>query len=83
MGLFKSGYEKEMDEIIKRLEMNKSNNYKDAAQANLKEFEELFEKYCKEGKLKDKVKAQYGSKLEEYRKDMKGYTHKDQKPFWT
>ena len=83
MGLFKSRYEKDMDEAIKRLEMNMSNNYKDAAQSNLKEFEELFRKYCEEGVLKDKVKAAYGQKLIEYQTKMQGYTHKDQKPFWT
>lgn len=83
MGLFKSRYEKDMDEAIKRLEMNMSNNYKDAAQSNLKEFEELFRKYCEEGVLKDKVKAAYGQKLTEYQTKMQGYTHKDQKPFWT
>lgn len=83
MGLFKSRYEKDMDEAIKRLEMNMSNNYKDAAQSNLKEFEELFRKYCEEGVLKDKAKAAYGQKLTEYQTKMQGYTHKDQKPFWT
>ena len=82
MGLFKSGCEKDMDAVIKRLEMNKSNNYKDAAQANLKEFEDLFEKYVSEGKLKGKAKEAYQKKLDEYRNDMKGYTHKDQKPYW-
>ena len=83
MGLFKSRYEKDMDEAIKRLEMNMSNNYKDAAQSHFKEFEELFRKYCEEGVLKDKVKAAYGQKLTEYQTKMQGYTHKDQKPFWT
>ncbi|MBO4311035.1 MAG: hypothetical protein J5856_08230 [Lachnospiraceae bacterium] len=83
MGLFKSRYEKEMDDIIKRLEMNMSNNYKDAAQSNLKEFEELFEKLDAEGLLKDKTKASYGEKLTAYKTKMQGYTHKDQKPYWT
>ena len=83
MVLFKSRYEKDMDEAIKRLEMNMSNNYKDAAQSNLKEFEELFRKYCEDGVLKDKVKASYGQLLSEYQTKMQGYTHKDQKPFWT
>ena len=71
MGLFKSKYEKAMD------------NYKDAAQENFREIEELFKKLCEEGVLKYKVKAEYGEKLEAYRVKLKGYTHKDQKPFWT
>ena len=33
--------------------------------------------------LKEKVKAAYGDKLEEYRTKMQGFTHKDQKPYWT
>ena len=42
MGLFKTKYERELDMIITRLEMNMSNNYKDNAQMNLKELEEAF-----------------------------------------
>lgn len=83
MGLFKSKYEKAMDDCIKHIEVNMSNNYKDAAQSNFKEFEELYTKFCSEGALKDKVKTEYGEKLEEYRAKLKGYTHKDQKPYWT
>ena len=44
MGFFKSKEEKELDQIILRLEMNMSNNYKDNAQANLREFEETLKK---------------------------------------
>ena len=83
MGLFKSRYEKDMHEVIKRLEMNMSNNYKDAAQSNLREFEEMYDKYSSNGVLKDKVKADYGQKLSSYKEKMQGYTHKDQKPYWT
>ena len=39
MGLFKSKAEKELDAIIGRLEMDMSNNYKDNAQDDLKDFE--------------------------------------------
>ena len=83
MGLFKSKYEKAMDDCLKHVDVNMSNNYKDAAQENFREFEELFKKLCEEGVLKDKVKAEYGEKLEAYRVKLKVYTHKDQKPFWT
>ena len=31
MGLFKNQYEKAMDDIIKHIDANMSNNYKDAA----------------------------------------------------
>ena len=43
MSLFKSGTEKELDAIIQRLHMNMSNNYKDNAQADLKDLEKLLE----------------------------------------
>ncbi len=39
MGLFKSNIEKELDSIIQRLQMNMSNNYKDNARDDLREFE--------------------------------------------
>ena len=38
MGLFKSKEEKELEELIDRVEVNMSNNYKDAAQADFKEL---------------------------------------------
>ncbi len=83
MGLFKSAYEKELDSVIKKLQMNLSNNYKDAAQENFKELQTLFERLVTEGKLKEKVKAQYEKTISEYAEKLKGYAHKDQKPYWT
>ena len=83
MGLFRSKAAAEMDRIILRIDMNMSNNYKDAAQENFKDLEALFEKFTSECKLKDKTKAQYEKVLNEYREKLKGYAHKDQKPYWT
>ena len=42
MGLFRSKAAAEMDRIILRIDMNMSNNYKDAAQMNFTELEELY-----------------------------------------
>lgn len=83
MGLFKSKSEKQLDEIIKSMEMNMSNNYKDNAQDNLRELEETFSSMKSEGKLKEKVAKRYETILLEYQEKMKGYSHKDQKPYWT
>ena len=83
MGLFKSQYEKQLDEIIQRLEMNMSNNYKDNAQDNLKELEQAFEKMRADGVLKEKAVKYYEMVLAEYQGRMQGYSHKDQKPYWT
>lgn len=83
MGLFKSKSEKELDGIIQRLEMNMSNNYKDNAQDNLKEFEAALEAMKLKGDLKSSILTKYENKLTEYKSKMVGYSHKDQKPYWT
>ena len=76
MRFFKSKEEKELDNIISRLEMNMSNNYKDNAQDNLKELEATI------NALKPAILAQYMAILNDYKEKMKGYSHKDQKPYW-
>ena len=83
MGLFGSKKHMELERIISRLESNKQNNYKDAAQQDFKELVERFSGLSEEGKLSEKQKANYESVLSSYSVTMKGYTHKDQKPFWT
>ena len=83
MGLFKSRAEKELDGIIQRLAMNMSNNYKDNAQSDLKELEAAFIALRDGGSLKEKVISKYESVIGSYREKMKGYSHKDQKPYWT
>ncbi len=81
-GLFKSRAEKELDGIIQRLAMNMSNNYKDNAQSDLKELEAAFIALRDGGSLKEKVISKYESVITGYREKMKGYSHKDQKPYW-
>ena len=83
MGLFKSKYAKELDNVILRIEMNMANNYKDNAQADLKELEEAFERFKDEGLLKEKDVSFYEARLKAYQERLKGYSHKDQKPYWT
>ena len=81
--LFKNiGKNKELESVVARLQMNMSNNYKDAAQADYKELMELYEKLSGKGGLTDKQKSYYKEVIEEYRVKMKDYTHKDQKPYW-
>lgn len=78
----KSSKNSSLEDIISRLDMNMSNNYKDAAQSNLKEFEQLFEELKNSGKLNEKQKMRYEGLLNAYREKMKNYSHKDQKPYW-
>lgn len=83
MGLFKTKAEKEIDIFIQRLVMNMSNNYKDNAQKNLKEFEVALEAMKSDGKVKPAILSKYETILSEYQSKLQGYTHKDQKPYWT
>jgi len=80
--LFKNKYEKDLDSIAERIQMNMSNNYKDAAQRAFAEYCQALEAYVGEGKLSDKSKANYEGILDIYKDKLKGYTHKDQKPYW-
>ncbi len=78
----KSSKNNALEDVLVRLNMNMSNNYKDAAQSNLKEFEELFVELSSSGKLNEKQKNRYEGLLKEYKEKMKEYSHKDQKPYW-
>lgn len=73
---------RQLDEKLGRIQMNFENNYKDAAQLNLKEFEALLGRFLEEGKLSEKQKAYYERKLSELEARLQNFTHKDQKPTW-
>lgn len=77
-----SAVNKQLDAIIQRIEMNVSNNYKDAAQLNLKELEDELKKLEDAGSLNSKQKEYYVGKLSSFKERMKNFTHKDQKPTW-
>lgn len=79
----KSKEAKALDAVIAKLEANMSNNYKDNAQENLKELEALYQQFYSYGKLSKKNIEYYEAHILEYKEKMKGFTHKDQKPFWT
>lgn len=83
MGFLKSKEERLLDSIIESINMNMANNYKDAAQKDLREFEDIFADMKASGALKSKVADVYECQLDIYREKLKGYTHKDQKPYWT
>ena len=73
---------KELEAIIARIDSNVSNNYKDAAQDALQEFEDKLQEFIDAETLNDKQKTEYESRLTSYRDNMKEFTHKDQKPYW-
>lgn len=78
----KIGTNKQLDEVLERIRMNVSNNYKDAAQQNLSEFEALLKELEDAGKLGEKQRIYYRERLSELKAQMKNFTHKDQKPTW-
>ena len=82
MGLFKSKAEKELDSIIQRLEMDMANNYKDNAQDDLKELITALDGARSSGGMKPNALSKYEAIVNGYKEKMKGYSHKDQKPYW-
>ncbi len=72
----------ELETILQKIQINQSNNYKDAAQENLKEFQKVFEKCLKTNQLNEKQKEYYKKILSDLIIQMKNYTHKDQKVTW-
>ncbi len=83
MVLFKSRYEKELDALMTKIDRNMSNNYKDNAQADFQELESRLTEMKEQGLLKEKSRVYYENRVSDYREKLKGYTHKDQKPYWT
>lgn len=83
MGLFRSKAQKELDGIIERLQMNMANNYKDNAQSDLKELESAIDLAKDSGSLKPTVLERYETILGTFKERLKGYSHKDQKPYWS
>jgi len=76
------GKNKQLEEIIGRIENNASNNYKDAAQQALQQYEQVLQDLKATGKLKDKQIVHYDAQLVVYKERMQKFTHKDQKPTW-
>ena len=76
------GKNKTLEAAIEKLQMNMSNNYKDAAQEDYKELMKLHDELLCKGGLSDKQKGYYKDVIDEYSIRMKDYTHKDQKPYW-
>lgn len=72
----KSQAAREMDLVLKSLQLAFENNYKDNATANLKKFEQLYEEAVSEGKLKTKEKEAYGEQLRDLKERLKHFDHK-------
>lgn len=66
---------KELEAVLLRLHANASNNYKDAAQANYREFLQKFEELKSSGKLKSRQIAYYEECVRKLEPEMKNYMH--------
>lgn len=73
----------ELEHLTERIQNNVANNYKDAAQEYLVEYEEKLKELTESGKLNQKQQDYYSSRLQDLKNNLKGFTHKDQKPYWT
>ena len=80
--LKKMGKNKELEELIRKLQSNCENNYKDAAQENLKQLEEKYAALREQQALSEKQIRYYDEILAGYRERMQKFTHKDQTPYW-
>lgn len=83
LSIFQRSTKPELEDIIRSLESNRANNYKDNAQADYKKLVKVFEELKSDNKLNDKQIAHYGQIISEYKSMLNKYTHKDQTPYWT
>lgn len=75
-GFGKSKTAKEMDEIIKRMQLAFENNYKDNATSNLKTFEQMYLQAKEQKKISTKEIQTYGDLLTVYQDKLKNFDHK-------
>ena len=68
-----------LEEIVTRLKLNASNNYRDATKEDLAELEKLYEELKEAGKLNPKQIIYYRSRIIEYTDKLKNFSHKTQK----
>lgn len=78
----KLGKVEKLEKIIQELEMNMSNNYKDAAQENFREFENMLNVLEQENTISQSQLSYYRQRLSTFKQKLKNYTHKDQKVTW-
>ena len=82
MRLFRTAVEKELDAVLLKVDNNMSNNYKDAAQENYREFLKRFEEAVAGGELPEKKVQYYKTVIEDYAARLSKFTHKDQPTKW-
>lgn len=80
--LFQPKINKELDFLIQKTRSSMQNNYKDMAQDYFKEFCNMHDNLVSAESLNDKQLEYYKNERELLTEELKGFTHKDQKPYW-
>lgn len=75
LSLFKSGAERELDGIIRELQANLENNYKDTARAELDKLGRRIRELYDGKKLSPRLYKKYMGIFNEYSVKMTGYHH--------
>ena len=73
---------KELEELLAKVASNVANNYKDAAQKEFSSYQAKFAELKAAGGLNAKQITYYENCETEFCEKLKGFTHKDQKPYW-
>lgn len=73
----------ELESYLERIHNNESNNYKDAAQEYFRTFDKRLTEMTEAGTLKEEQVKYYEGIRSEIGHRLKGYSHKEQKPYWT
>ncbi len=74
---FKKKEAAELEKLIKGIQSNLENNYKDMAKSFLKDAKELLRRCEDEKILSEKELKYYSEKIDGYEMKMKGYEHTD------
>ena len=82
LSLFQKKTNTELESLINSTKSSMQNNYKDMAQDYFKDFCKKFNELMESDKLNDRQKAYYNVQRDILTEELKGFTHKDQKPYW-
>lgn len=69
----------ELEQILTRLHLNASNNYRDATKEDLAELKARYEELLAAGKLNKKQSEHYRVKITEYTGKLENFSHNSQK----
>ena len=80
--IFQAKKNKALEELITYTKSSMQNNYKDMAQDNFKDFCKKYDELLESGSLNEKQKEYYSAERDRLSEELKGFTHKEQKPYW-